>query len=87
MTKITKYVNGQILSEQKGKFHHFYFENGAIQKVGVLNGEICEGEWKFYRKNGKLWQIGSYESGQKVGLWKRYNSNGDVAFEKMHKKT
>ena len=82
MKKPMKYVNGQIISEQKGKFQHHYFENGAIKQVGALQNDLAEGEWKYYRKNGKLWQIGNFQFGIKVGLWKRYNSNGDITFEK-----
>lgn len=82
MKKNLKYVNGQILSEQKGLFTHSYFENGAIKEVGIIENGLADGKWKYYRKSGKLWQTGSFDAGVKIGLWERYNSKGEITFSK-----
>jgi antitoxin component YwqK of YwqJK toxin-antitoxin module len=73
------YLNGQIISDQKGDTLTYYFENGDIKAQGKCVEGIFQGKWIFNKKEGYLWQVGNFDNdGRKHGPWIRYNRDGSV---------
>jgi len=69
-------VNGKEMS-----IHHWYYDNGALQAIGVLDEKkkIYTGYWQLYNATGNLKNEGSYnDKGEPDGKWKSYYADGSL---------
>lgn len=57
----------------------FYFNNGVLEGVGLLEGGIAIGPWEFYDNNGRISATGSFDSkGNRTGKWTWFYENNQV---------
>ena len=69
-----------VEGKKTGQFITHYL-NGQIEKIGFIQKNLNEGEWRYYYPNGKLESIGYYQNSKAQGKWTYYYSNGIIKTE------
>jgi len=55
-----------------------YFEDGAIEEVGVLNKGEKTGKWLKYNSEGNVIASAKFKDGKKDDVWKIWDGNGQI---------
>lgn len=73
----------KLIGESNGSFRKYY-ENGALQTIGILQNGKLEGRYSEYHPNGRIKTEGHYVNGKKNGVWKYLNDNGIIEKEENY---
>lgn len=81
LTYTDKYDSDSIISDvyQNGYYRQYHSNRGQLQSEGLIENQMCQGQWKVYSKNGKtIEEIREWVNDTLHGIREVYWGNGNL---------